>query len=128
MKVPAAKIKEIENIANRPSSLNAPLSIDGSAELIDLIQDENYDRPIQNTEEIFKTERIDKLLDCLDEREKKVIILRFGLRGQEPHTLEETAKQFGITRERVRQIEAIAIRKIKAQLMVEHDKLENYVS
>lgn len=128
MKVPAAKIKEIENIANRPSSLNAPLSIDGSAELIDLIQDENYDRPIQNTEEVFKTERIDKLLDCLDDREKKVIILRFGLRGQEPHTLEETAKQFGITRERVRQIEAIAIRKIKAQLMVEHDKLENYVS
>ena len=128
MKVPAAKIKDIENIANRPSSLNAPLSIDGSAELIDLIQDENYDRPIQNTEEIFKTERIDKLLDCVDDREKKVIILRFGLRGQEPHTLEETAKQFGITRERVRQIEAIAIRKIKAQLLVEHDKLENYVS
>lgn len=128
MKVPASKIKEIENIANRPSSLNAPLSIDGSAELIDLIQDENYDRPIQNTEEVFKTERIDKLLDCLDEREKKVIVLRFGLRGQEPHTLEETAKQFDITRERVRQIEAIAIRKIKAQLLVEHDKLENYVS
>ena len=127
MKVPAAKIKEIENIANRPSSLNAPLSIDGSAELIDLIQDENYDRPVQNTDEIFKTERIDKLLDCLDEREKKVIILRFGLRGTEPHTLEETAKQFGITRERVRQIEAIAIRKVKAQLLVEHDKLENYV-
>lgn len=127
MKVPVNKIKEIENIANRPSSLNAPLSIDGSAELIDLIQDENFDRPIQSTDEIFKTQRIDKLLDCLDEREKKVLVLRFGLRGGEAHTLEETAKQFGITRERVRQIEAIAIRKIKAQLLVEHDKLENYV-
>ncbi len=127
MKVPAAKIKEIENIANRPSSLNAPLSIDGSAELIDLIQDENYDRPVQDTDEVFKTQRIDKLLDCLDDREKKVIVLRFGLRGAEPHTLEETAKQFGITRERVRQIEAIAIKKIKAQLHIEHDKLENYV-
>jgi len=127
MKVPAAKIKEIENIANRPSSLNAPLSIDGSAELIDLIQDENYDRPVQNTDEIFKTQRIDKLLDCLDERERRVIVLRFGLRGEEPHTLEETAKQFNITRERVRQIEAIALRKVKSQLFEEHDKLENYV-
>lgn len=127
MKVPAAKIKEIENIANRPSSLNAPISIDSAAELIDLIPDENYDRPVKNTDEAFKTERIDKLLDCLDNREQKVIILRFGLRGGESHTLEETAKNFGITRERVRQIEAIAIRKIKAQLLSERDVLENYV-
>ncbi|MBI4398514.1 MAG: RNA polymerase sigma factor RpoD/SigA [Candidatus Omnitrophica bacterium] len=127
MKIPAAKIKEIEGIANKPSSLNAPISIDGAAELIDVIQDENYDRPIHDTDEIFKTERIDHLLDCLDERERKVIVLRFGLRGLEPRTLEETAKQFNITRERVRQIEGIAIRKIKSQLMVEHDKLENYV-
>jgi len=127
MKVPVAKIKEIENIANKPSSLNTPLSIDGSAELIDLIEDENYDRPLQDTDDVFKSQRIDKLMQCLDERERKVIILRFGLRGNEPHTLEETAKQFSITRERVRQIEVIALQKIRQKLLMEEDKLENYV-
>ena len=128
MKVPATKIKEIENIANKPSSLNTPISIDGAAELIDLIQDENYDRPVKDTDEVFKSQRVHKLLDCLDERERRVMVLRFGLQGGEPHTLEETAKEFDITRERVRQIETVAIRKVKAQLLMEKDKLENYVS
>ncbi len=127
MKVPEAKIKEIENIANKPSSLNTPLSIDGSAELIDLIEDEHGDRALKDTDEFFKTQRIDKIMQILDDRERKVIVLRFGLKGEEPHTLEETAKQFGITRERVRQIEVIALQKVRQKLLLEDDKFENYV-
>ena len=128
MQVPVQKIKEIENIAGRPSSLNAPVSLDGTAELIDLIEDDSSHSPDQQLGEILKSERIQKLLDALDERERRILTLRFGLGNHEPHTLEEVAQQFGITRERVRQIEAVALKKIRIQLALEQDKLENYLA
>ncbi len=126
MQVPVQKIKEIENIAGRPSSLNAPVSLDGTAELIDLIEDDSSHSPDQQLGEILKSERIQKLLDALDERERRILTLRFGLGIHEPYTIEEVAQQFGITRERVRQIEAVALKKIRVQLSLEQDKLENY--
>lgn len=127
MQVSVQKVKEIENIAGRPSSLNAPVSLDGTAELIDLIQDDSSHAPDTQISETLKNERIQKLLDYLDDREKKILMLRFGLCEQEPHTLEQVAQHFDITRERVRQIEAAALKKIRLQLAEQNDRLENYI-
>ncbi|MBI3313538.1 MAG: RNA polymerase sigma factor RpoD/SigA [Candidatus Omnitrophica bacterium] len=128
MQVPVQKIKEIENIAGRPSSLNAPVSLDGTAELIDLIQDDVSQGPDSQIGELLKNERIQKLLQNLDERERRILTLRFGLGEHETHTLEEVAQEFGITRERVRQIESTALKKIRLQLTGESDRLENYLN
>ena len=128
MKVPVHKVKEIENIAGRPSSLNAPVSLDGTAELIDLIEDDSAHAPDVQIGEALKNERIQKLLAKLDDRERRILTLRFGLGDADPQTLEEVAHVFEITRERVRQIESVALKKIRLQLMHEEDKLENYIS
>lgn len=128
MQVPVSKIKEIENIAGRPSSLNAPVSLDGTAELIDLIEDDESHSPDANMAEILKSERISELLNRLDERERRILILRFGLEKDDPRTLEEVAQEFGITRERVRQIEAASLKKIRSQLSQEEDNLEDYLA
>ncbi|HNV86240.1 MAG TPA: RNA polymerase sigma factor RpoD/SigA [Candidatus Omnitrophota bacterium] len=127
MKIPIAKARDIENLVTRPSSLNMPLSIDGSAELIDVIEDESSDQQQQMVDELFKTQRIDKLLSYVDEREREILLLRFGLKEGEHRTLEEVAKRFGVTRERVRQIEHAALSKIRARVKMEQDKLEDYV-
>ena len=127
MEIPVAKVKELERIASQPSSLNAPISLDGSAEMIDLIEDQNASSPDQTIEELFEGKRIHQILNFVDEREKQILILRFGLNGGEPHTLEETAKHFNVTRERIRQIEMAAITKIRNVLKQKEERLENYV-
>ncbi len=128
LKIPVQKVGEIEGVVNRPSSLNATVSMDGQAELIDLIEDDSFETPLQETEDLFKSQRIQQVLKILDDRERHIIQLRFGLGTDEPHTLEETAKQFGITRERVRQIEAQALKKIRYHMAIEADKPEDYLS
>lgn len=128
LEIPVAKVKEIENIVNRPSSLNTPISIDGTAELIDLIEDDSNRNPDFQVAELLKNERVRKLLGVLDEREKEILARRFGLEEHSPHTLEEVAQFFNVTRERIRQIEGVALRKIRAQLALEGDQLENYLS
>lgn len=127
MDLSVEKVKALERIASQPGSLNAPVSLDGSAEMMDLIEDETIASPVQNVEEFFEGERIDQLLNFVDERERQIIILRFGLKGGEPHTLEDTAKRFGVTRERIRQIELAAIKKIRYVLKLKEEKLEDYV-
>lgn len=127
MGIPEEKVKELERIASQPGSLHAPISLDGSAEMIDLIEDGTITSPTENVEGLFEGERIEKLLNYLDERERQILILRFGLKGGEPHTLEDTAKQFSVTRERIRQIEMVAIKKIRDILKTKEEKLEDYV-
>lgn len=127
MKVPIGKVRDIENLVTKPSSLNMPVSIDSSAELIDLIEDESFETQEHTVDELFKGERIDKLLSYVDERERQILLLRFGLKGGERHTLEEVAKDFGITRERVRQIEHTALKKIQLRVKTEQDRLEDYI-
>ncbi len=127
MKVPIAKVKDIENLVTKPSSLNMPVSIDSTAELIDLIEDDSFETPEQMVDELFKSERIDTLLSYVDDREREILIRRFGIKGGERHTLEEVAKGFGITRERVRQIEHTALKKIRVRVKLEQDKFEDYV-
>ena len=128
MKVSVAKVKEIEHAAKTyPSSLHAPVSIDGDAELIDLIEDDRANSPNEEAHDVFKGERINEFFKYVNEREKTILIMRFGLFDCDRHTLEETAQQFGITRERVRQIEEAALKKIRTQLEMQNDKLENYI-
>ena len=128
MQIPVHKIKEIENITGRPGSLNAPVSLDSTAELIDLIEDDSGHSPEKEMGEMLRDERLDTILQALDERERTILIYRFGLKGNEPHTLEEVAKNFGVTRERIRQIEGVALQKIRERFQKEKEKLEDYIS
>ncbi len=128
MEVPVEKIKEIEGIAGRPGSLNAPVSLDSTAELIDLIEDESLPSQEKEIGELLRDERIEQILQTLEERERKILILRFGLQGEEPHTLEEVAQKFGITRERIRQIEVSALKKIRVRFQLQKEKFEDYLS
>lgn len=128
MEIPVHKVKEIETIAGRPGSLNAPVSLDSTAELIDLIEDDTSHSPEKQMGEMLRDERIHQILETLDEREKKILILRFGLKGEEPHTLEEVAQKFDLTRERIRQIEVTALGKIRSRFEEGRDKLEDYLS
>jgi RNA polymerase primary sigma factor len=128
MQIPIQKVKEIENIAGRPGSLNAPVSLDSTAELIDLIEDDATHSPEREMGLMLRDERIHHILQTLDERERKILVLRFGLEGSEPHTLEEVAQNFGITRERIRQIEVAALKKIRVRFQEEREKLEDYIA
>jgi len=128
MEIPVEKVKEIENIAGRPGSLNAPVSLDSTVELIDLIEDDAAHSPEKEMGEVLRSERLHEILKILEERERKILILRFGLEGEEPHTLEAVAKKFDITRERIRQLETVALTKIRNRFQQEKEKLEDYVS
>ena len=128
LEIPIAKVKEIETIVNRPSSLNTPLSLDGTAELIDMIEDKEESNPDVQVGEVLKSERIRKLLGILADREREVLERRFGLEHHDPHTLEEVAQHFNVTRERIRQIEGVVLKKIRAQLILEGDQFENYLT
>lgn len=127
LEIPAAKVKEIESAVNRPSSLNTPLSLDGTAELIDILEDDKGRNPDAQVGEVLKSDRVRKLLGILDAREREVLERRFGLDHHDPHTLAEVAHQFNVTRERIRQIESVVLKKIRAQLTLEGDRFENYL-
>jgi RNA polymerase primary sigma factor len=127
LEIPAAKVKEIESIVNRPSSLNTPLSLDGTAELIDMLEDDKDRNPDSLVGEMLKNDRVRKLLGILDDREREVLERRFGLVHHDPHTLAEVAHHFKVTRERIRQIESVVLKKIRAQLSLEGDQFENYL-
>ena len=127
LEIPTAKVKEIESIVNRPSSLNTPLSLDGTAELIDILEDDKERNPDSLVGEMLKSDRVRKLLGILDPREREVLERRFGLIHHEPHTLAEVAQHFNVTRERIRQIESVVLKKVRAQLTLEGDQFENYL-
>jgi RNA polymerase primary sigma factor len=113
MKLPMKRVKQLHKMVSGISSLNAPVGEEGSTEFMDLIEDENNVSAIDELSAFFTSERIRLLLDKMSKREKKILSLRFGLKDGVPHTLRDTAKHFGITRERVRQIEGAAMRKMR---------------
>ncbi len=113
MKLSIDKIREISEIATKASSLDAPIGENGGAEFMDLIEDESSASPSGELSKLFRQERIQNLLENMSEREKQILALRFGLKDGTSYTLGETAKQFGITRERVRQIENATMRKLR---------------
>ncbi len=107
------EVLEIQKIGNRYLSLDTPVQADDSSELIDLLQDENQDLPDSHLIEISMHEGVNRILDTLNEREKKVLKLYFGVGEDTPHTLDEIGKRLHLTRERVRQIKEKAIHRLK---------------
>ncbi len=107
------KVLEIMQIAREPASLETPIGEEDDSNLGDFVADNNTVTPEANIESVMLREHIDVLLEDLKEREKEVIILRFGLRDGHPRTLEEVGKELNVTRERIRQIEAKALRKLR---------------
>ncbi|WP_302625316.1 RNA polymerase sigma factor RpoD [uncultured Eubacterium sp.] len=107
------KVLEIMQIARKPASLETPIGEEDDSNLGDFVADNNTVTPEANIESVMLREHIDVLLQDLKDREREVIILRFGLRDGHPRTLEEVGKIFNVTRERIRQIEAKALRKLR---------------
>ncbi len=117
MRLSAKKVKRISEIATKVSSLDAPIGEEGTGQFMDLIEDETSISPMDRISDIFRKERIEKLLEKMNERERRILDLRFGLSDGVIHTLGETAKYFGITRERVRQIEGAAMNKLRTYIL-----------
>ena len=111
--MPESKVMEIMQIAREPASLETPIGEEDDSNLGDFVADTNTVTPEVNVENVMLREEIDALLSDLKERERQVIILRFGLADGHPRTLEEVGKEFNVTRERIRQIEAKALRKLR---------------
>ena len=120
------KIREISETATKISSLDAPIGEEGTGQFIDLIEDNSSTSPTDNVTDSLRRERVTELLDRMNDREKKILDLRFGLSEGTTHTLGETAKMFGITRERVRQIESAALEKLRVFIMQQTGEMGEY--
>src|SRR6187431_3664943 len=105
----SGKISQLKTVSIRPASLDAPISDDDSTEFGEIVGDLEALTPFENLRDQNLRDEVGGLLDVLDEREKKIIFQRFGLDGGKPKTLEEVGKKFGVTRERIRQLQNIAL-------------------
>lgn len=112
----ASKVTKLKQAAIRPASLDAPIGDEDSTEFGDLVGDEAAIDPFAQLRDKDLQEEVGDLLEQLDERERKIINSRFGLDGSEPITLEEVGTKFGVTRERIRQLQNIAINKMRRAL------------
>jgi len=108
------KVREILKISQEPVSLETPIGEEEDSQLGDFIEDEDATMPVEAVSEIMQKEELNNVLNTLTHRERKVIELRFGLKGEHPRTLEEVGQKFGVTRERIRQIEAKTLAKLKS--------------
>ena len=109
----AGKIRNILRISQEPMSLDMPIGQEDSSQLGDFIEDENIPGPVDAASKQLLKEQIRNALGVLSDREREVLQMRFGLLDGQDHTLEEVGKHFGVTRERIRQIEAKALRKLR---------------
>jgi len=108
------KVREIVQISEQPTSLQSPVGDDEEALLADFVEDKEAASPVEKVDEIVQREELARVLYLLPTRERTIIEMRFGLRGDPPCTLEEVGQRFGVTRERIRQIEAKTLIKLKA--------------
>lgn len=113
MNIDVEKVREVRKIAQEPVSLEAPIGEEDDSHLGDFIMDEKALAPDEAANQTMLREQLEDILNTLSEREKKVVEQRFGLIDGVPKTLEDVGKEFNVTRERIRQIEAKAIRKLK---------------
>jgi len=113
MDMPADRVREILKISQEPISLETPIGEEGDSSLGDFIPDNNMQAPADAASYQLLKEQVDDVLDSINQRERRVLQLRFGLEDGRSRTLEEVGREFGVTRERIRQIEAKALRKLR---------------
>jgi RNA polymerase primary sigma factor len=111
-----AKVAHLKNVAVRPASLDAKINADDDTAFGDLVSDERAEDPFAALRDKDLREEVGDLLDVLDPRERKIIAFRFGLSGGKERTLEEVGRKFGVTRERIRQLQNIALLKMRKAL------------
>jgi RNA polymerase primary sigma factor len=121
MNMTAARIRQMRMAAIRPASLDAPIGDDDSNNFSDVVEDENATSPYGNLEDKTVTDMLQDMVKHLDAREATILRYRFGLDGGNERTLEEVGVKFGVTRERVRQIQNLALRKLRKMI----EKLES---
>jgi len=113
LKLPVERVREIQKISQDPVSLETPIGEEEDSHLVDFIQDEHMPVPAEAAAATILKEQLNDVLETLTDREQKVLRLRFGLDDGRGRTLEEVGKEFNVTRERIRQIEAKALRKLR---------------
>jgi RNA polymerase primary sigma factor len=111
-----SKVSQLKTVSIRPASLDAPISHDDSTELGETVGDEGAQTPFELLRDKNLRDQVSDLFEVLDDRERKIIFQRFGLDGGKPKTLEEVGKKFGVTRERIRQLQNIALAKLRRAL------------
>ena len=107
------QVRDILRIAQQPVSLEKPIGEEEESELGDFVEDQTAESPFELALESLRTENVRKALEALPEREREVIEMRFGLKGHAARTLEEVGRAFGVTRERIRQIENNTLKKLE---------------
>ncbi len=125
MEVEISKIAEIKKIKQNPTSLSTPIGEEKDSKLQDIIPDDRSQSPEDYATAEYLKNQLHGILDSLQDRERRVLALRFGLEDGVSRTLEEVGKEFGVTRERIRQIEAKALKKLKDKSS--QQKLEDYI-
>ena len=113
MNIPVEKVRDILKIAQEPVSLETPIGEEEDSHLGDFIQDDEASQPSEEATYTLLREQLEEVLSTLTPREEQVLRMRFGLTDGKPHTLEEVGKEFDVTRERIRQIESKALRKLR---------------
>jgi RNA polymerase primary sigma factor len=122
MELPVERVSALRQLHDDPVSLDTPVG-EGDSQFSDLVEDPNADRPEQATAEKWKQGELAEALAALNERMREVVEMRYGLDGEKPRTLEQVGSSLGVTRERVRQIEAKALRELK----LSHPGLRDYL-
>ena len=131
MRLPVERVERLQELASstQTTSLETPVGDEGETQMIDLLEDETSPSPEDDITRFLQHERIQEILGRLSDRERRILALRYGLDNEGSRTLGETAKHFGITRERVRQIELATIHKLRAFLTTDEpvvDKVAPY--
>jgi RNA polymerase primary sigma factor len=123
MRLPREKIEEINLwLSTKTSSLEAPIGDEEENQVMDLVENENAVAPDESVEKMFDKERVGNLMEKMSDRERQILDMRFGLATGKSHTLAEVAKKMGVSRERIRQIEEDAIKKLR-KFVKEQEKL-----
>src|SRR5271155_3913484 len=121
----SAKVSQLKTVSIRPASLDAPISDDDTTEFGEIVGDLEALTPFERLRDKNLRDEVGDLLEVLDEREKKIIFSRFGLDGGKAKTLEEVGKKFGVTRERIRQLQNIALRNLRRALQKKEKPIEH---
>jgi len=119
--IPRSKVAQLRTISIRPASLDAPIGDDDATEFSEIVGDENALTPFELLRDKTLRQEVRDIVDELDPREAEILMMRFGLDGSKPRTLEEVGRKFKVTRERVRQIQNIALTKLR-RLMEKQDR------